>query len=235
MKLSIVIPCYNEGKNVPLLLAEYRRCITTNDIEIIVVDNGSTDGTSKVLAELQPVYPFLKVVTVTQNQGYGFGILSGLKATTGDYIGWTHGDMQTPPENVIKALGILYTLAGREDVYIKGRRHGRPLFDIVFTWGMTIFETLYLGRWLFDINAQPNIFHRNFYNKWNNPPTDFSLDLYACYMAKKEHLDLIRFDVKFLKRIHGESHWNKDIKSKWKFIKRTVEFSIKLKKGGLMN
>lgn len=230
MKLSIIIPCYNEGKNVPLILEEYRKLVVDKEIEVIVVDNGSTDETSSVLFAYSQKYSFLKVVTVKVNKGYGFGIISGLKEARGEYIGWTHGDMQTPPKDIVRAFDLIELNHNEENLYIKGTRLGRPLFDRFFTLGMTIFETLYLGIWLYDINAQPNIFHRSFFKKWENPPDDFSLDLYTFYKAKKEKLKIIRFPVFFLKRIHGESHWNKNIYSKWKFIKRTIDFSIKLKK-----
>jgi hypothetical protein len=98
---------------------------------------------------------------------------------------------------------------------------------------MGVFETLYLGRKLFDINAQPNIFPRKFYSEWKNPPYDFSLDLYALYMAGVKGLDVKRIPVIFPPRIHGASHWNTGLASKWKFIKRTIDFSKKLKREGI--
>jgi len=93
-----------------------------------------------------------------------------------------------------------------------------------------VVETIYLGKKLWDINAQPNIFHRNFFESLENIPKDFSLDLYFLYTAQQQDLEVIRFDVVFTQRIHGESSWNTGLASKWKFIKRTVDFSIKLKK-----
>ena len=81
-----------------------------------------------------------------------------------------------------------------------GTSYNTTLFnhlDNVFTFGMSVFETLYLGVRLWDINAQPNIFHRSFYESWQTPPHDFSLDLFAYYMAKQKRLDLVRFPVRF--------------------------------------
>ena len=229
MKLSIIIPCYNEAKNIPLILAEYGKLVFDTDLEIILVDNGSTDDTANVLAELAPKYPFLRVITVPVNQGYGFGILEGLRAARGEYLGWTHGDMQTPPQDVLRALKIIRTNSGQTNLYLKGSRHGRPLADNIITWGMTVFEWLCFGLWLNEINAQPNIFHKSFFAGWQNPPTDFSLDLYAFHRAKKERLEIIRFPVYFLKRIHGESNWNKNFWSKWQAIKRAMSYSLKLR------
>ncbi len=231
MKLSIVVPCYNEVENIPELLAAYARVIVRNDIEIILVDNGSTDTTKLLLEQLSPQYiHFLRVVTVPVNQGYGFGIIEGLKVAKGEFIGWTHGDLQTPPEDVLSALRIIEAKGDPVSVFVKGRRYGRPLFDLFFTWGMSVFETIYMGEVLYDVNAQPNVFHRSFFQKWTNPPHDFALDLYALYTAKKQNIEIVRYQVPFLKRLHGESKWNTSFSAKWKFIKRTISFSVVLKK-----
>lgn len=230
MKLSIVVPCYNEEQNIPLILKRFGEIIERDDIEVILVDNGSTDRSALVLAELLPQYPFARTTRVEVNQGYGYGILQGLRECKGEYIGWTHADMQTDPADILKALAIIEEESGL--VYAKGRRKGRPLFDVFFTVGMSLFESCYLHGKLYDINAQPNVFPKIFFDSWENPPHDFSLDLYALYMARKKKLKVIRFPVLFPKRIYGESKWNTGLKSKWKFIKRTVEFSVNLKKNG---
>tara|TARA_B100000575_G_C22685701_1_gene416428 strand:+ start:56 stop:313 length:258 start_codon:yes stop_codon:yes gene_type:complete len=83
---------------------------------------------------------------------------------------------------------------------------------------------------MWDINAQPTIFSRQFFQNWKNPPNDFSLDLYAYYQAKRNKLKIIRFPVKFGERAFGISHWNFSLKSKWNFVKRTIIYSINLKK-----
>ena len=228
MKLSIVVPCYNEKDNIPLILKRFNEVINGEDLEVILVDNGSTDGSAKVLEELLPRYPFARTVTVEVNQGYGYGILQGLQECRGEYIGWTHADMQTDPGDILRAYNIIQEERGL--VFVKGNRKGRPLFDQFFTWGMSLFETCYLHEKLYDINAQPNIFPRIFYLEWEEPPYDFSLDLYALYMARRKGLKVLRFPVDFPERVHGESKWNTGLASKWKFIKRTLDFSVKLKR-----
>jgi polyisoprenyl-phosphate glycosyltransferase len=231
MKLSIIVPCFNESKNIPLILQKFDRVIKRNDIEIIFVNNGSQDDTQAVFDKLIPRYNFARVIAVSKNQGYGFGITSGLFEANGEFVGYTHADMQTDPADVIKALEIAEKQIHPDNTYIKGLRKGRPILDEVFTKGMSIFETFYLGMKLWDINAQPNIFHKSFFdNIKDNCPKDFSLDLYFLYMAKKRRLNLIRFDVSFPQRQHGKSSWNNGLASKWSFIKRTLDFSIKLKK-----
>ena len=72
-----------------------------DDAEVVLVDNGSRDDTPNVLAELLPRHPGCRGLRVETNRGYGFGILTGLRAARGDVLGWTHADMQTDPADAI--------------------------------------------------------------------------------------------------------------------------------------
>lgn len=232
MKLSVIVPCYNEAKNIPLILEKFASIIKRTDIEILFINNGSKDTSQEVFDFLIPKYTFAKVIKIEVNQGYGFGITTGLREAKGKYIGYMHADMQTDPRDPIKALEIIERQPNSENCFVKGNRKGRSLFDKFFTMGMSLFETIYLNTKLWDINAQPNIFHRSFFESIkDNCPKDFSLDLYFLYMAKKKKLNIIRFDVMFPDRMFGSSNWNTGVASKWKFIKRTIQFSTKLKKG----
>jgi glycosyltransferase involved in cell wall biosynthesis len=228
MRFSLVIPCYNEAANLPLLLERCKELSENPDVEVVLVDNGSTDSTAEVLQNLLPLYPGCRSIRVEKNQGYGFGIVSGLKAANGEILGWTHADMQTDPQDALRGLD-LFEKHG-DDIFVKGRRYGRPFLDVVFTVGMSVFETLLLTRPMWDINAQPTMFSRRFFESWTAPPDDFSLDLYAYFQAQTWGLKVHRFPVKFGERAHGVSHWNVNWAAKRKFIRRTVDFSLELKK-----
>ena len=228
MKFSLVIPCYNEAENLPLLLKRCQGLLSQPGIEVVLVDNGSTDNTQVILRDILSSYPGCRSVRVGENQGYGFGILAGLKASTGDVLGWTHADMQTDPEDVLRGLEI-FDKHGL-NCFVKGRRYGRPLGDAAFTIGMSFFETLLLGKSFWDINAQPTMFPRKFFEAWIDPPQDFSLDLFAYYQARLSRLEIHRFSVLFGERVNGMSHWNVDWRAKRKFILRTIAFSLLLKK-----
>lgn len=226
--VSLVIPCYNESDNIPLLLERCAELFRKQPIEIVIVDNGSTDNTSSVLDELTSLYPFVTKVKVEENQGYGHGITEGLRSASGEILAWTHADMQTDPVDILRGLELFDKTDCQDRLFVKGRRYGRPLGDIVFTVGMAIFETILLGKLMWDINAQPTMFHRSFIEKWVEPPKDFSLDLYAYYMAKKSGYVVKRFPVLFDERVHGTSHWNVNFSAKYKFIKRTLAYSFAL-------
>lgn len=231
IELSIVIPCYNEEKNIPLIIGKLKKYLDKKNLEFILIDNGSKDKTRREIRKYSKIYKSIRLRIVEKNIGYGNGIFQGLKSAKGEFIGWTHGDIQTPPEDTIRGFEIIKKQKNPELTYVKGKRYGRPLTDkIVNTLGMSIFETLVLKKFLYDINAQPNIFHKSFLEKMANPPKDFSFDLYVYYLAKINNYDIKRFPVLFPKRIYGESAWNTGWKARIKFIKRTFEFSFKLKR-----
>lgn len=227
-KLSVILPCYNESKNIPYVLEKFGKIIQRDDIELIFVDNGSNDNTLKILEKLIPKYSFAKLKKVKVNKGYGYGIKSGLKIAKGKYLSWTHADMQTDPEDVIRALNIIESLDSEEKLYIKGKRKGRPLSDEFFTVGMSFFESILLLTPLWDINAQPNIFSRELFDNLKSSPNDFSFDLFYYYLAVKNNFKIIRFEVSFRNRYYGRSSWNINWLSKIKFIARTLSFTFKL-------
>ncbi len=230
LSLSLVIPAFNESATLPALLERCSRGLLSPGVELLVVDNGSTDATPELLEGLLPAYPQARSVRVPQNLGYGYGILAGLKAARGDILGWTHADLQTPPEDALRGLRLFGEATNPTLLFVKGLRHGRPLADAFFTVGMALFETVMLGSRLWDINAQPTLFHRSFYQAWNQPPHDFSLDLFAFYMARARGLAVRRFPVEFGQRAHGLSRWNIDWRAKMKFIGRTLDYSFKLRR-----
>lgn len=228
MNMTIVVPCYNEAENIPLILERFAKIIEKRNIDVILVNNGSTDGSAKVINELLPKYEFASEVFVPVNKGYGYGIIQGLKAAEGEYIGWTHADMQTDPQDVARAYDIIEK-SSNKNIYIKGNRKGRPLFDQLFTDGMSIFETFYFEIKMQDINAQPNIFPKKFFETWQNPPDDFALEIYSYMLAVKKQLEIVRLSVKMGKRANGVSSWNRGVVSKFKLVKRTIVFSFELK------
>ena len=226
-RLSLVIPCYNEASNLPLLIDRVHQAFPREGHEVILVDNGSTDSSPAVLNELLAGQTCIRSLRVERNQGYGHGILSGLQAARGAVLGWTHADMQTDPADALRGLELFdATNAGK---FVKGLRRERPFFDAAFTVGMSVFESLLLKQPMWDINAQPTLFPRRFFEQWENPPRDFALDLFAYYRAMLSELELKRFHVRFGARAHGVSHWNVGWQSKLRFIRRTVDFSWRLR------
>lgn len=229
-RFSIVAPCYNEAPNLWPLLDTFSGPCGGGNFELIVVDNGSSDGTAAELARLLPLYPFAKSVRVEVNRGYGFGILSGLAAARGEYVGWTHGDLQFGAGSVAEAGGLIEK-AGGGRLFVKGLRRGRPLADRFFTAAMSLFETVLMGTRLRDINGQPTLFHRSLLENWKNPPHDFSLDLFAYAAAAKAGFRVLRFGVDNSARKHGASSWNTGLWSRLRLCLRTIAASFRIRAG----
>ena len=227
--LSIVIPCFNEAGNIPALVNKLES-IKNTEIEVILVNNGSTDETANILSMvLVDKYPFLKSVSIAHNIGYGNGIMTGVREATGDVIAWTHADLQTDPTDVINAYSGFIENPDYEKCILKGKRVGRNLFDAFFTFCMGVFSSLLMGVNLTDINAQPKMFHRSFLGKMTNVPDDFSLDLYLLYQAKVNGFEILEYPVHFGKRLHGEAKGGGTLRGKWKLIKRTWSYMNELK------
>lgn len=229
IELSIVVPCFNEEKSIELVLERFKKAIKASGVEVIMVDNGSIDASGQIIKALLPKYPFAKSVTVKKNIGYGNGILEGLKVANGKYLGWTHADLQTDPQDVAKALKIIKQ-ASRDDLFVKGWRKGRPIGDQVFSAFMAIYVSFALGKMFKEVNAQPTIFSRKFYETFKNPPKDFSLDLYVYYLAKLSKQKIVRFNVLFPKRLHGQSSWNTSFRNRIKLTLRAMRYTKELKK-----
>jgi glycosyltransferase involved in cell wall biosynthesis len=233
---SIIVPCYNEEKNLPNLIDRFSKIHEPDSTwELILVNNGSVDGSARVFeSELaKPGREFVRVVTVpSPNVGYGHGIMTGLRAAKGEQLAWTHADGQTPPSDVLKAFDILKASKNPQRTIVKGRRRNRPTKDALFTLGMEVTATAILGKHLPDINGQPKAFPRALLELAVEPPVDLSLDLYFLWIAKKNHFALETFDVHFGDREHGESKWAFNWKSKARNIARSVKFMSALRTNG---
>lgn len=224
LSFSIVIPCFNEAKGLSELITKASEIAVQGNGEFLLVDNGSIDTTLEILKA--NLLPGIRWVSTPINRGYGGGILFGLNSCNSNVIGWTHADLQTPLDDIVKAVKALNGRSG----FVKGRRRNRPLIDNVFTAGMGVFESLLFSKWIWDINAQPTLFYKDFMATWANPPLDFSIDLYALLTATKANVGVKRVDVLFLPRKYGESTWNNGLTSRWKFIRRTIHYSFLLRK-----
>ncbi len=235
-KLSIIIPCYNEDKNIFPLFEKIKKILENNYfIEIIIVDNGSTDDTNKNIMS-SDLYKEKKIniLKIEKNIGYGHGIMSGVNIAVGQYIGWCHADLQTEPSDVLNAYMNNIEKLSNQNCIIKGLRKNRNFFDSIFTFGMSVFASFMFKKKINDINAQPKLFPRSFLNYMKDYPKDFSLDLFLLVMAKANNYKIIDHEVIMKKRLFGEAKGGGTLKGKIRLIKRTLIYIIKLK-GKLWN
>jgi len=224
--LSIIFPCFNEENNLENII--FRCKHYSNQIEVIIVNNGSTDNSRSLIHKLLVGVEHIKCVDIQENIGYGHGIMEGVRIASGEVIAWTHADLQTDPADVLEAYKIFVDHPEYPNCILKGRRVGRNPLDALFTAGMSLLSTTLLRVPLSDVNAQPKIFHKNFLKKLPNPPWDFSLDLYLLFQARVHKYPILEHQVHFGERLYGESKGGGTLKGKLKLIQRTWKYMLKL-------
>lgn len=239
MSLSVVVPCYNEVDNVGLFFKEFKGLIKylPERFEMLIIDGGSTDGTlTGIQNSLQDpeLYDLVKVIqNPGTNKGYGADIVYGLNHCSGDLMAWTHFDLQTDFQDVLTAFNIMCGEADPRDVVIKGRRRNRPFFDSFFTFGMQLITYALLRKNISDINAQPKLFTREFFQNYVEPnaPNDFSLDLFILFQASQRKLRIKEFPVFFKDRVAGlPKGGGGGLIVKYRLVKRTFNYMVKLKR-----
>jgi glycosyltransferase involved in cell wall biosynthesis len=142
--ISAFFPCYNDERTIAGLVREadaQLRC-ATSDYEIIVVNDGSRDGSAMVLADLARQVPQLKVVTHDANRGYGGALRSGFAAATKELVFYTDGDGQYD----VGEIPIMLALLVDDTDFVNGMKMSRsdPAYR-VFVGNLHKFVT----RWAF--------------------------------------------------------------------------------------
>jgi len=101
-KLSVVIPVYNETNTIEQIIQKVKAVKLSS--EIIVVDDGSTDGTKQKLKKVQKTDKKLKIIFHKRNQGKGMAIRTGIKTASGDYTVIQDADLEYDPEDFHKLI-----------------------------------------------------------------------------------------------------------------------------------
>lgn len=234
LEFQLVLPCYNESKSLHFLVeraatAAIEAGYDSSQFQLVLVENGSQDNSNEVLEELgkSPWAPWFTKVVIGQNQGYGFGVLQGLKATQAPFLGWSHADQQCDPRDAFLALKKLKD-SGERKVLVKGTRSGRNWKDKWVTHVFEAFAFFILGMKIKELNAQPKIFTRELLNEMEEAPKNFAFDLYVLYCALKADYRILTIPVLFPPRIHGVSNWASTFLGRYKTILGMLKYMLQL-------
>lgn len=129
-ELSVIIPAYNEEQRLARTLARLRDYFVVSrnpdEIEIIVVDDGSTDGTARVAREWAAQLPCIRLLSNGENRGKGFSVRAGMLEARGDVALFTDADLSSPIEELQK---LLVAIVDGNDVAIGSRALDRSLIQ----------------------------------------------------------------------------------------------------------
>jgi glycosyltransferase involved in cell wall biosynthesis len=161
-KLSVVIPCYNERETIELIVSAVR-AVSLPEIEIIVVDDFSTDGTTEILKEKLGA-EIDRIIFHPENRGKGAALRSGFEAVTGDIVLIQDADLEYDPQEYPLLLEPI--LSGKADVVYGSRFVGGRAHRVVYFWHMvgnrflTLLSNMFTNLNLTDIETCYKAFRR---------------------------------------------------------------------------
>lgn len=218
-KISIIVPCFNEEKALPIFYEELDKNIKKfpNNInfEIIFVNDGSNDDTLKIIKDLLTKDNRIKYISFSRNFGKEAAIYAGLENASGDYVTLMDADLQDPPSLLLQMYEAItkenYDAVGTKRVTRKGEPIIRSFFARLFYKiinKMTSFEMVDGARDYVFMNRQVvnSIISLKEYNRYS-----------------KGLFSFVGFNVKWIeyeniKRVAGETKW-----SFWKLTKYALE------------
>ena len=197
-KISLIIPCFNERSAIEKTIDEINFLLGKTLYEIVVVDDGSFDGTYEILKNRKDI----KLVRNPYNKGYGFSIKKGIMAASGEIIAITDADGTYPIESI---LLMVKKLEEGYDIVI-GKRENLKTFDpFLKTLSRIMFKQIaqfVAGEKILDVNSGLRVFRKNDIQKYMiNTSSGFSFSLSTTLIFVLEGLSVYYHPIEYRPRI----------------------------------
>jgi glycosyltransferase involved in cell wall biosynthesis len=205
--VTAVFPAYNDAGTIPSMVIMVLKALpqVTDDYEVVVVNDGSQDYTGEVLAELASVYPQLRVITHSQNRGYGATLRDGFGQAGKEWIFYTDGDAQYDPHELV-----LLAQARRDDTdIVNGYKISRsdPLHRVIIGRLYHYLVKFVFGLPLRDTDCDFRLFRRNLIERVHLESDSGTI---ALELVKKFHdagAHFVEVPVHHYHRAYGQSQF----------------------------
>lgn len=198
MKLSIVVPCYNEGKDIVKNIEKVKEYLKSKDInhELILVDDGSTDNTADLIKSIEGISAF----SYSPNKGKGYAVKYGITQATGDYTLFMDADLSTD----LSAIEKVIELAPNYN-FIVGSRHAKgsvikkkqPVFRVFIGWCCRVLVKMLFHTKLKDTQCGFKAFKTDVAKKIVSKQliNNFAFDVEYVYITKLNNISMTELGV----------------------------------------
>jgi glycosyltransferase involved in cell wall biosynthesis len=206
MKVSIVIPCFNERNTIAQIVQNVRRAPIEN-FEIIVVDDGSTDGTAEILRkDVSAVVD--RIIYQPRNSGKGAALRTGFAAATGEIILVQDADLEYDPNDYGSLLEPI--LAGHADVVYGSRFMGGRPHRVLYFWHMignkflTLLSNMFTNLNLTDVETGYKAFRTELLQKLDLRENGFGFEPEITARLARTHCRIYEVGVSYSGRTYTE-------------------------------
>ena len=228
--LSIIIPVFNEINFLQKLFDELKSYFNKEDIEIIVVDDGSYDGSSEILKELQKQknYKFsFKIIKLDINSGKGKAIQTGIKNALGEYVLLQDADLELDTKDAKEMFDMI---TSNKDIkcifgsrYLSGKLKKNNYFfnNLVGKINSLIFN-IFFSQSLSDVHCGLKVLHRSVIEKIKLSVNDFGIEIDLASQIVRNNFFIYEFGVSYFFRSKAQGKkitWLDGLKSFYYLIK----------------
>ena len=206
MKLSIIIPCYNEQKTISVILDKVRN-LKDYDKEIIVVDDCSTDGTKEILKKLENSTE-IKILYNDKNRGKGYCIKKGIDSSTGSVLIIQDADLEYDPNDIPKLINPIKD--GNADVVYGSRFVGSEEKRVLFYWHslgnkfLTTLSNMFTNLNLTDMECCYKAFKSKIIKDINLKENRFGFEPEITAKISKKDIQIYEVGIKYFGRKYSE-------------------------------